>query len=724
MPRRPNKKSGTHVRTNSGRTVREFKSQARKQAAVARLGQLALSGASLTLLMDEATTAVARALGVKYSKVLELLPGGESLILRAGVGWRKGCLHRAGVAARTNSQAGYTLLSRHPVVTEDLRKEKRFTSPSLLSEHKVVSGISVIILGREKPFGILGAHSPRKRTYSRDDVNFMRAVANVLATAIERIQAEHALKQQAQILDQIHDSVVSTNLDGIVTSWNKGAVRLFGYTSAEALGRHIAFVYRKERRKFVEQKIIRPLKEKGAHEVEVQMRKKSGKEFWAHLSLSLRRNSRNTVVGMIGYSIDISERKKAEERLREANRTLQREIAERKQAEQLARSHAQVLIHTLDALTTAPDMGKFLDEVLIAITDELKVHSCALWFHDFVNKTNTLYKTSHAGRVLMGGEQLDHPSASENTHFKRKIATKSLARRPFAINNATTTRLLEPEVRAWMKARRVKLILCVPLLFGKKVIGTLTLRDTRRDRFHRQEIILAQALARHVSLALQLSRLAAEGQQNTLLQERNRVAREMHDTLGQSFTGILLQLEAAEDILTENPQATRNHLKRARDLARESLAEARRSVWALRPRALEDGDLASALRNLAHQMTAGKQIKVDFTQRGKLRPLSPETEVHLLRIGEEALTNALRHAQASRVWIELAFNRNATRLSVRDNGRGFKAPTSSSNGGFGQVSLRERAKQIGAKITVKSEPGSGTRVVAVIPMTSSLTGVL
>ncbi|MEJ2009756.1 MAG: GAF domain-containing protein [Acidobacteriota bacterium] len=691
---------------------------------MARLGQLALSGASLASLMNEATTIVAQVLRVEYSKVLELLPDGKSLLLRAGVGWKRGCVGRARVAAKTDSQAGFTLLSKHPVVTEDLRKEERFTSPALLSEHNVVSGISVIILGRERPFGILGAHSSRKRAYSKDDVNFMRAIANVLATAIERRQAEDTLKRQAQVLDQIHDSVVSTDLDGIVTSWNKGAKRLFGYTAAESLGRHISFVYPKGQRKFIEQQTIRPLKEKGSLEVEAQRRKKSGKEFWAHVSLSLLRDSRNAVVGMIGYSIDVSKRRQAEERLRAANKTLQREIAERKQAERVARSHTQVLLHTLDALTTAPDLAKFLDEVLIAITDEIKVHSCALWFHDFPNKINTLYKTSYSGRILMGERQLEHPSASESGIFKRKIALKSLARRPFVINNATTSRLLEPEVRAWMKAHGVKLVLCVPLLFGKKVIGTLTVRDARRDRFSRQEIILAQALARHVSLALQLIRLAEEGQHAALLQERNRVAREMHDTLGQSFTGILIQLEAAEDILMENPQVAGGHLKKARDLARESLAEARRSVWALRPRVLEDRDLASALRNLAQQMTVGKQIRVDFSMRGTVRPLSPETEVHLLRIGQEALTNALRHAQASRIRIELAFSRRGVQLSVQDNGQGFNVPSSSMDGGFGQVSLRERAEQIGARITVNSEPGSGTRVVAVVPVTSSPAGVL
>ena len=132
---------------------------------------------------------------------------------------------------------------------------------------------------------------------------------NELKTANQR------LRKQAQIIDQIHDSVVSTDLDGYVTTWNKGAERIFGYLEKEALGKHISFVYPKEEHEFLDQKVIAPLKQKGIYNVEVRMRKKTGEEFYAHLSLSLHRNSMGEVVGMIGYSMDITDRKKAEEKL-------------------------------------------------------------------------------------------------------------------------------------------------------------------------------------------------------------------------------------------------------------------------------------------------------------------------------------------------------------------------------------------------------------------------
>jgi PAS domain S-box-containing protein len=148
----------------------------------------------------------------------------------------------------------------------------------------------------------------------------------------ERKLADEALREQAQIIDQIHDSVVSTDLDGNVTSWNRGAERLFGYSAKEALGKYISFVYPEDQHQFLEQEVIKPLKEKGEHEVEVRMRRKSGEEFHAHLSLSLLKSREGSVVGMIGYSIDITERKRAENMLKQTTTQLEieREALERK----------------------------------------------------------------------------------------------------------------------------------------------------------------------------------------------------------------------------------------------------------------------------------------------------------------------------------------------------------------------------------------------------------
>jgi PAS domain S-box-containing protein len=173
----------------------ELAAQERKKAAVAELGQRALAGSHLQVLLDDAVALVAETLGLELCKVLRLLPGGEEVLLVAGVGWRDGLVGHGRVGTGMDSQAGYTLVSQGAVIVEDLGTETRFSGPPLLREHGVVSGISCVIAGPEgKPWGVLGAHTKRRRTFTADDTNFLQAVANVLATAIERWRLEEQLE--------------------------------------------------------------------------------------------------------------------------------------------------------------------------------------------------------------------------------------------------------------------------------------------------------------------------------------------------------------------------------------------------------------------------------------------------------------------------------------------------------------------------------------------------
>jgi GAF domain-containing protein len=158
----------------------------RQQAAVADLGLRALANSSLQSLMDEAVDRIAGILEVQNSEVVEILPGGEELRLWAGVGWEEGLVGLATVKAGPDSQAGYALLVNEPVIVEELATETRFRPPPVLHEHGLVSGLSVVIHGGAEPLGLLGAHTTSRREFTEDDINFLQAIANVLATAIER----------------------------------------------------------------------------------------------------------------------------------------------------------------------------------------------------------------------------------------------------------------------------------------------------------------------------------------------------------------------------------------------------------------------------------------------------------------------------------------------------------------------------------------------------------
>jgi signal transduction histidine kinase len=235
---------------------------------------------------------------------------------------------------------------------------------------------------------------------------------------------------------------------------------------------------------------------------------------------------------------------------------------------------------------------------------------------------------------------------------------------------------------------------------------------------------LSQALARHATLAVQLTRLAEQEQQAAVLRERNRMAREIHDALAQGFTGIVLQLDAAEYALTKSPAAARNHLDQARALARESLVEARRSVWALRARALETRRLPDALSDLVGRMSsAGASVTPQFRVHGMPRELPPHVEEQLLRIASEALTNALKHSQARMVHLDLIYQPGQVEISVQDDGRGFipsepegTDSSTDSSEGFGLIGMKERAELIRATLVLATQPGQGTTVSVVVPI--------
>src|SRR4029077_12158851 len=172
-------------------------------------------------------------------------------------------------------------------------------------------------------------------------------------------------------------------------------------------------------------------------------------------------------------------------------------------------------------------------------------------------------------------------------------------------------------------------------------------------------------------LALHLTRLSAESREAAVIAERNRMARDIHDTLAQGFTGVIVQLEAAADATSKGlANEAEEHLRRARDLARDSLREARRSVQALRPTALLDQNVAEALKNLISDMTMGTRLRAEFLLQGEAHPLSAELEDDLLRIGQEVLTNTIRHADATEFKAVLMFGAQELRLELRDNGRG------------------------------------------------------
>lgn len=206
---------------------------------------------------------------------------------------------------------------------------------------------------------------------------------------------------------------------------------------------------------------------------------------------------------------------------------------------------------------------------------------------------------------------------------------------------------------------------------------------------------------------------------SAVLEERNRIARELHDTLEQELAGITMQLDLATDCFQQAPRVAKQALETARDMSRHSMVEARRSVWDLRCQLLEHGDLVSAISQIVEPLASGDHAKVKVTINGTPVRLAGQKEMNLLRIAQEAVANAVKHGRAHHVNIELQYTSKSVCLNVIDDGCGFAASQAAPTGHFGLLDMRERAHSIGSRLNVESEPGRGTNISLQVPLDSN-----
>lgn len=301
----------------------------RQQARVAEVGQRALAGIGVDALLDEMVRVVAATLEVEMCKVLEYLPGDERMRLRAGVGWNEGLVGHAEVSAGIESQAGYTLASAEPVIVDDLRAETRFSGPPLLWDHGVISGLSVVIRGRDRPFGVLGAHTRSHRHFSEDDIHFLEAMANVIASAIERQRTEDLLADEkerlAVTLHSIGDGVITTDARGCIVLLNKIAEDLTGWRQAEAEGRPLIDVFHIINEKTREpcenpvEKVLKTGKIIGLAN-HTALVAKNGKERAIADSGAPIRDRNGRIIGVVLVFRDVTEQQKMEEDLQKSHK--------------------------------------------------------------------------------------------------------------------------------------------------------------------------------------------------------------------------------------------------------------------------------------------------------------------------------------------------------------------------------------------------------------------
>jgi signal transduction histidine kinase len=401
-------------------------------------------------------------------------------------------------------------------------------------------------------------------------------------------------------------------------------------------------------------------------------------------------NKANELVQFIGSTMDITERKRAQER---------------------AHSQNEAIRMALNAFVEEFDVRRFVGDVIAVLAKRFQAAFLNLWLFDDSNSAPSLYMSFQQSELVS-------PEKSPLSRRSPPVPWRAaqIGRNPRTIEIPSQASLLERAHLESLKDENIATLMLVPLVLAEQNLGVCELRFQSAMHFNSDDLDLAQTLVNHMTLALQLSRLVHRTGQIAVTEERNRLAREIHDTLAQSFAGIVLHGEVLSSSLGSNKLRTKRALLQMQKLARSGLEEARRSVQALRPKALDGTALPEALEQAAQRICGDAKLSCKFRQRGKRINLSGEVQNELFRIAQEALTNVVKHAQAKSVCISLESQARRVSLIIKDDGIGLAtAEPPDQRHGFGMGTMRERAKGIGGQLHVESRLGRGTTIRVEVP---------
>jgi signal transduction histidine kinase len=390
------------------------------------------------------------------------------------------------------------------------------------------------------------------------------------------------------------------------------------------------------------------------------------------------------------------------------------ETTARRRAECLANMQTEVVQLALDLLVREPDIDGFFCRLTKTMVEEGDSHACGVWLIDEELQHCELWMAYVVDRLYTrgGGEwsMLKFPRESMGRHLMRYEAGWTQP-----IEYAGDDDRLPESVREFNTRHGVRAVVAAPLVLGSRNLGWIALSSAQASDCGSQwwRVVLSEAIARHAALALHQSRLAEqrrlEERRKTILEERNRLARDIHDNLAQGFAAILMQLQAAQRESCGLPQVVAAKLDTAVDLARTHMIEARRSVGTLRPNVSDGEDVRTALKRIVDLAQRTTAVPID-AHIDELPRFGDGVEREVISIAQEALANAVRHARARQITIRASAVRSiGFRLSVADDGRGIARESSTS--GFGMTSMQERADRIGASLTIVTAPRRGTEVV-------------
>ncbi len=526
----------------------------------------------------------------------------------------------------------------------------------------------------------------------RDAAGALSEVVLMLRDITEARQAAATRARLAAVVETSEDAIIGITADRIIETWNRGATRLLGYDAAEAVGQPVTMLLPREPHAGLPPGM--PFQELGGHiaPLETELVHKTGSAVLVSVTVAPLVDA-DGVPGAAAIVRDISARVRAQKMLEKRVKARTREL--------------ESLLEISRVVASTLELGPLMDLLLDRLQELVGYKTARIISLEGSGGPPKLLALRHGGATMPPAGLVDHvlPSLRALVAGRKPVFVADLHRdeRPLV----AAFRRAFAEHKGFLPAEYVSWMM-LPLLLGDRVLGFITLTDDRRGRYSARDADLGVLLASQAAVAIENATLYARAREVAVLEERGRLARELHDSVTQMLFSAGLITEVLPQLWDRDPMDAKQHLGDLQLLVRGALAEMRALLLELRPAALTDVDLGGLLRSLSDATTGRTRLPVTLTVDGR-RLLPPDVQVALYRIAQEALTNATKHAGASALTVSLRYMARDVELRIGDDGTGFD-PTAVGPEHLGLRIMAERASQVGATLAIESTPGNGTMV--------------
>jgi signal transduction histidine kinase/PAS domain-containing protein len=622
----------------------------------------------------------------------------------------------------------YVIRTQESVILDDASTQNLFVQDKYVRQRRPKSVFCLPLVKQAKLMGVLYLENsliPNVFTPKRQAMLEMLASQAVISLDLQqenfiRKRAEEELRRSEGFLAQGerigHIGSWDWHVDTGLVYWSKEHFRIFDYDAETTKPSYSLLMERihPEDRSSFDEILKRAVRDKKDFESDYRI-------VLPDRSIKFLRSVGQALVNpsgkleFIGTVMDVTDLKRAEEM--RAAMARERELFAQQRATDLAKAN-EALRGCLDALASVPELDDFLGQVMAVMTRHLGAVASTLRVLNLKQNTLTLELLFQDGRVMS-------PAEAKYPEDWRSLSLDEQRAATFLDQRTTVARILDPHspipeaLRSYLMALGIKTLLIIPLTLGGRANGQLSFRFTEERAFDPEQLEIARALAIQASLAIHLTGLAKTARQTAVLEERNQLAAEIHDALAQSFTGISMQLGVAGEQLAAKQGDPLSQIRRANEIAKFGLAEARRSILSLRSGAIQESGLIATLQRLVEHSNIAGRLRCDF--RSDSIPeerLPPRVQHELLRFAQEAISNAVRHARPTVVGVTLRWEPPNLMLQVKDNGSGISKATLKKSEGFGLINMRARASQIDGQLLIHTDADHGTSIVLTVPIPS------